>query len=907
MRNVIDAHDDIYTGDDTLAHWKFNAASGANETDSSGNGYTLTDAGTVPAAGSLHEPNSASTGSKNFDGSADHFTNAANTAARNAHNAENLTVEGLIRPDNLTGDATVYYFGGDPTSSTSANNILFRVTVSNATGTIAVRREYGSGTSNVYTSTIAIDASQPWYFAVVKRSTVTGSAGNVDLLVYLWGWDGTYRSEEIATDVANSDGGSSATWTIGRNGTASDYFDGLIDEICVSSFAKTEEGVRDSFKRLRQDWSTNRLYSTNAYATDLRILVEDASGDFVDLSDFYGYNFVLGAAWGEDVDDQGATANISLAREIYNYILSPGLTSGPGSDLLKLTRKVKIETATKPLDYGVTPAWAWDLVFEGTISGVHWGEDPIRVFCRGREGALINNYIVTPLLSNAPRGSSGGTAVETEMQAMIDDYEPANVSGSYGTYIGEDGPPQIYTPTSPGWNVREWNQENMSTMEACSRLADMIGWVFRYRYDENRSQFRLTFEEPDRSTTTALWTFTGSDYLSVDELEIDEGDIRNYCRVYFGDRNGTDGALGDYERTFAVAVDAASIAKYGFRGCEISEAATSIIDASTEAQALADAVVADLKEPKATVSLTTPYKHFVQLRDLYQFSANAVHFDADQKLAVTSYQHQASANGDITTTLRLRGTPAARYRRRIEMIAQPGAAPTRGVNGPATPSSPTVLQGIRKAEVSWDAPVNNLNGLYDWTEVHASTTSGFTPSSSTLQVVTRGTSATLRGLDPNSTWYVKIVHLDRVSRYANRSAASAQTAFTPTYESWARATGSPTTIGTSYTKIAFTSEVFDTGSDFASNTYTAPAGGVVTVKGCVSVRVGATWGQSAVYKNGSIYQAGPVAVLDLPGGGSVINVDIPVAAGDTLEIYARAGTAGQTAVDPTWVEFRFAE
>lgn len=71
-------------------------------------------------------------------------------------------------------------------------------------------------------------------------------------------------------------------------------------------------------------------------------------------------------------------------------------------------------------------------------------------------------------------------------------------------------------------------------------------------------------------------------------------------------------------------------------------------------------------------------------------------------------------------------------------------------------------------------PGGDLNRNYLETEVHQSTVNGFTPSSSTLAVVVRGTNAIVTGMTLGVTYYVKVVHCDRMG---NRSADSPQTSY----------------------------------------------------------------------------------------------------------------------------------
>lgn len=305
-------------------------------------------------------------------------------------------------------------------------------------------------------------------------------------------------------------------------------------------------------------------------------------------------------------------------------------------------------------------------------------------------------------------------------------------------YLG--GTPTIYTPMSPSWQVREWNQLIEPAAEAISNLATQIGWVIRYKWDSDVGDFRLTFYEPDRDKSTADHTFSSSDYFDVRSVDLRIDTIRNSVRVIFSNRNGNAQPDQKYPRDIVVKRDNASVRKYGLRECQVAEASTSNIDTFTEAVALAEAILADLKEPKISIDVEMPFFPWVELGDYYTFQANGIHWSSDKSLAVTGYTHTMGTDGQVTTTLRLRGQPAAYNTRWLRQLVAPGVAPnTPRLKAPTSPTGVTFTSVVGGMEISWAAPVNNLNANYFYTEVHVSTTSGFTPSSSTLKERVSGT------------------------------------------------------------------------------------------------------------------------------------------------------------------------
>lgn len=99
---------------------------------------------------------------------------------------------------------------------------------------------------------------------------------------------------------------------------------------------------------------------------------------------------------------------------------------------------------------------------------------------------------------------------------------------------------------------------------------------------------------------------------------------------------------------------------------------------------------------------------------------------------------------------------------------------------PVAPSTPTITSKLGILELTWDGK-DNVGAAqpsdYEYTEIHMSTTTGFTPSATTLMgtLVGAGTKQFV-GLTYNTPYYFKLVSIDSS---LNRSAASAQATGTP--------------------------------------------------------------------------------------------------------------------------------
>ena len=365
-------------------------------------------------------------------------------------------------------------------------------------------------------------------------------------------------------------------------------------------------------------------------------------------------------------------------------------------------------------------------------------------------------------------------------------------------YSYEGGKPTLWTPVSSAWTVYQWNEPaSKGVLQSLDDIMTQIGWRTRYRWDELRTQFRLTSFNPGAGSSV----FRGDDFislfgtLSVARLSTKVDDVRNAWVVEYPD-NGNKDPRGNRKIYLVSSIDKTSIRTYGRRFARIRVASDSLINRSTEAQAMATQALADMKDPIAEVEVECLYDRRVQVQD-------AVEIDVEEYVApnqmpqffgrdvngtcvaashsITKSQHRSRLTlrrvDDVAYTSKAR---VARVERYDDLVSQTGAVPGRGLSPPASALAPTVqylglLNATRSARVSWSVPGGDLNRNYLETEVHQSTVTGFTPSSSTLVAVVRGTNALITGMAATTTYYVKVVHCDRMG---NSSAASPQTTYT---------------------------------------------------------------------------------------------------------------------------------
>jgi hypothetical protein len=353
--------------------------------------------------------------------------------------------------------------------------------------------------------------------------------------------------------------------------------------------------------------------------------------------------------------------------------------------------------------------------------------------------------------------TTAGFSVESVMQSLLDKA----LSNAGATAV------TLYVPTSPSWVITQYKQDRTGLLEALRTLGLQIGWEVRYRWRAATSQFELTLYAPNRSASSADYTFAASTYADVTSFKTDVSDIRNAVRVIYSDATDLDPSGNAKRKTCDIRTDATSIASYGRRFMEIAEASTSQIDSLAEAQRMADAALADLATPIAeqTVELVHGFP-FVELGDYYQFSANGRHYDADQKLAVYSFSHTAQ-DGYIQSSFVCRGKPSLEPRRWLEVETHPGNSNSDAQPAQLQTFETTAALTIAAASTVGGAlvsvtstPPNKARGLEH--EYHLDTSgASFTPSSGTLKGSLKGGAFEVSSLIPGKTYYAKVVPITR--------------------------------------------------------------------------------------------------------------------------------------------------
>jgi hypothetical protein len=473
-----------------------------------------------------------------------------------------------------------------------------------------------------------------------------------------------------------------------------------------------------------------------------------------------------------------------------------------------------------------------------------------------------------------PDNTDGGLSIETILAGMLYD----NTTLQDITTI-----PGIWTPTSPGYWRNPMVVQQQSLLEAMRALAAEIGWDVRLRYNPALAghatwgKWRLCLAPPERTKTAPDVEITEDEYEALPRCESSLEPARTRVRVVYSDY-GDLLADGTPKRKSVTVVDSTAEAKFGRRFMEIAAGSSNGVNSSTEATALANAILSDVSDPGLEVDVSGPYRWNLELSDLVGLAGDWEHFTADQTSAIYGYSHELS-NKRAKTTLQLRGKPALGVMRWLELQVGPGTARPATSIHPAGPQSGSVTATgtIRGAVVEYkpprslDKPPLGSAGPGQWqeTELHLSATSGFTPSATTLEAVSRSNVFTITGKDPGVTLYGRLVMRDG---FGNPSARSSQFSVTPGFveatdfdpmkiAALAAVRGSTQVEETGSAQIEFNTVEVDTadGYDTGDFLYAAPADGLYEIRCAVGLS-GLANGDTA----GVTVKANGSAILDAP-------------------------------------------
>lgn len=359
-----------------------------------------------------------------------------------------------------------------------------------------------------------------------------------------------------------------------------------------------------------------------------------------------------------------------------------------------------------------------------------------------------------------------GVPLETLIQQVLNDN-------------GLGGLVTLQTPVSPGWNVKPYKQDRQSVADAIQAMVDQMGWWCRFEWSAGLGRYELTLAAPDRASATVHKTLLADEEVDCSDLSVDLWSIRNVVRLIYSDSSSRDGD-GNPLRFMREVSDATSIAKYGRRFMELGEASTSAIDTSTEADRMANAVLADLKEPTIGLGLSFPCDPYLELGDRITVPADNLRFTAAQTLALESLSH-SFAGDSARTSVTLRGAPAAH--REMWLSIEGRVDPERRLhavelfNSGSAGRSRTVSPTVGGARIAI-AATRSKGALNHSSEVHISPTSGFAVSAATLKGFVEGSALEVTDLVPGKAYYLKTVPVSRNPGRIVRGAPSVEQMFT---------------------------------------------------------------------------------------------------------------------------------
>jgi hypothetical protein len=516
------------------------------------------------------------------------------------------------------------------------------------------------------------------------------------------------------------------------------------------------------------DAGAKAAWDSGIFGADISVLVDSTgAGAFVDLTNWFGENWVSGLTIEESVDEQSAGATLRLKRRIDARDLSPyvqssllNIVTGSYVPALAPNREIKILAYVGSSDMdknSMVPV----VSFHGRIDAVDAAADngkTIELVCR--DGAC--DYQTQWIEASTQYSSGGGVNIASVMQSIINGWVASTQAINTRT---------LYVPVAATFTVLPYVQEKSSVMDALRRLADMIGWDLRWKWNNSAARFELTFIQPDRSgSVPATWTYTVNNKYTVNRLASDRTNVRNRVRVVYTDST-------TQVVTQVLVTDSVSIAKYGPAYMEMVEDSASEIDTNAEATAMANAILSDVMEPLAEYELDSPYNPWVELNDRITLQSAIEDLDVadvSMTLAATTITHTIK-DGSFRTVIGLRGAPSSGFQKWLRMSAAPGVGAAWQDRTMGTPTTVLAVQTNGGIDVTFDMPTEP-----DWaiSRVYVSTSSGFTPDNTNLAAEGRTNKFKIGSLTPGVTYYVKIIHFNRDGA---RSSTSSQVVVAANY------------------------------------------------------------------------------------------------------------------------------
>ena len=266
-------------------------------------------------------------------------------------------------------------------------------------------------------------------------------------------------------------------------------------------------------------------------------------------------DWLQSVTWSATTEGTAGTISVTLAMAD-----ADGNSVAPiVANTIQLGDTLTVDTTT--LDASTDSPTGWQTVADGVVTSIDWTGATVQVGATDRLMAHVQSRWIE---SERDYGTEDGELLHTTIQAILDDWT--------------DGIGDLYVPTAPGYRIRLYDEKRATVYDAINRLAGLAGWVLRQLWNESDDEFQLALVEPDRASSTADWTISGTgDYISLGRVAADLERVRNAVEVEWVDSGGITHTT--------VRTNSTSIVSHGRRWMPIE--ATAQINTETEAEALA--------------------------------------------------------------------------------------------------------------------------------------------------------------------------------------------------------------------------------------------------------------------------------------------------------------------------------
>jgi hypothetical protein len=293
--------------------------------------------------------------------------------------------------------------------------------------------------------------------------------------------------------------------------SASQRFDDVVLWAVEHSPAKMLSVYADAVR----PWDETVLLSSGHYVTKHRVVVDNNDGTWTDLGQSFGRDWTVSVDVNDAADQQIASANIELRREIGKTVSLSNLNaSSPfnqaATSLIEIRRRVRIDYAVVPPDW-IIQGWEWEPLFQGRIENFDAAKNPMTINLIDDMAPFKDAMQLEPLSTDF---GTTGTPAEGVIGGIITRNIPAIATDSVGAaatavfgYVGARLPTatiSLYTPLTSNWMIRYDDSPSARVNVLFQDIADQIGWDLAFSYYEPWRDWRLTFYEPPRAMALQL-------------------------------------------------------------------------------------------------------------------------------------------------------------------------------------------------------------------------------------------------------------------------------------------------------------------------------------------------------------------------------------------------------------------